>query len=64
MHGLKVSIFCAKVQYICKTYPRCWDTSNVMEYDAQIDVESRKLVRYTDPIEHPKNGIMIPKTES
>jgi hypothetical protein len=31
-------------------------------YDVQIDVESRKLVPYTDPLKRPKNGKHVYKT--
>jgi hypothetical protein len=34
----------------------------MMMYDLQIDVESRKLAPYTDPLQRPKNRKCIYKT--
>ena len=62
--GLKVSIFCSKVQYICKKYPGVlgYVQDDDVLYDVRIDVESRKLAPYTDPLKCPKNRKFIYET--
>ena len=55
---------CSKVQYIFKKYPGVlgYVQDDDVLYDVQIDVESRKLAPYTDPLKRPKNRKCIHKT--
>ena len=48
--------FVQKYIIFVKNYTKwCQDTSTMMKYDVQVDVEIRKVVPYTDPLKHPEN---------